>query len=169
MDYTQVVNAFLAQNLQYILLGIAVFILLALGVFININLKLAKLTKRYRRLMQGMDGKNLEEILFTNLDEVRATQKRYDEIHAACDNLEKVTQVCLQKVGVVRFNAFADVGSDLSFAVAFLDSHNNGVIVSSIFGRDESRTYAKPIQEGKSSYFLTEEEKQALAQAMQQK
>jgi hypothetical protein len=69
---------------------------------------------------------------------------------------------------IVRFNAFEDTGSDLSFAVALLDADYNGVVLSSIFGRNESRTYAKPVVAGQSSYFLTNEEKEALDMARKQ-
>ena len=69
---------------------------------------------------------------------------------------------CLQKVGVVRFSAFEGVGSDLSYAIALLDENNNGFVLSSIFTRDNSRTYVKPIEKLESSYALTTEERQAI-------
>jgi hypothetical protein len=70
---------------------------------------------------------------------------------------------------VVRFRAFDDMGGDLSYAVALLDSHNDGVIFSSVFGREGSQAYVKPIENGDSSYKLTEEELQALKEAMSRK
>lgn len=72
----------------------------------------------------------------------------------------------IQKVGLVRFDAFEDVGGKLSFAVAFLDDHGDGVVVSSINGRRETRIYAKPIRKGESIYALSAEERGALARAM---
>ena len=81
--------------------------------------------------------------------------------------MDALLQTALTRVGVVRFAAFEDMGSDLSYAVAMLDSHNNGVVLSSIFGREDSRSYVKPIQDGQSSYTLTDEEQQALKEAMQ--
>lgn len=69
---------------------------------------------------------------------------------------------CYQGLGVVRFNAFQGVGSDLSFTVAFLDGRKDGVVLSSLSGRDESRVYAKPWQGGQSAYQLTAEEKDAV-------
>ena len=72
----------------------------------------------------------------------------------------------LTKVAIVRFRAFEDMGSDLSYAVAMLDSHNNGVVLSSIFAREDSRSYAKPIVNGTSTYPMTSEEEDALRQAM---
>ena len=76
--------------------------------------------------------------------------------------------MCVQKVGVVRFRAFEDTGSDLSFAVALLDSEDNGVVLSSLFGRTESRVYAKPVEHGASSYLLSTEENEALSKAKKQ-
>ena len=159
------INKLLMDNLQYIILAMVIMILLALIVFININIKLSKLNKRYRKMMQGMEGQNLEGLLMTHIDDVRHAMKKVDVINDECQRLKYITENCVQNVGIVRFNAFEDTGSDLSFAVAMLDAKNNGVVISSIFGRNESRTYAKPIVGGGSSYFLTEEEKQALSQA----
>ncbi|MDR3120216.1 MAG: DUF4446 family protein [Clostridiales bacterium] len=69
---------------------------------------------------------------------------------------------CIQKVAIVRYNAFHNVGSDLSFSVALLDSEDDGVVLSGIYGRDASTTYAKPVRAGASSYVLTEEEENAI-------
>lgn len=153
------------QNLQYIILAMTALIFLALIIFVNINLKLAKLNRRYEKMMQGINGTNLEGVLFSHIDEVRKTMAKVDQLSSDCQRLDEITKVCVQKVGVVRFNAFEDTGSDLSFAIALLDDSNNGVLISSIFGRNDSRTYAKPVVSGQSTYFLTEEEKQALNQA----
>lgn len=165
MDYVGALTAWIAANLQGVLLFMTAMICLALIVFININIKLSRMNKRYRKLMQGVEGANLEKLLLTHIEEVRDAVKRVDSLSASCRNLEGITRNCVQKVGIIRFNAFEDTGSDLSFAVALLDAQNNGVVISNIFGRNESRTYAKPIANGQSQYFLTEEEKAALEQA----
>ena len=73
--------------------------------------------------------------------------------------------MAITRIGIVRFSAFADTGGDLSYAMAMLDQHNDGVVVSSIFGRDGSRSYAKPIKNGKSEYKLSTEEESALKEA----
>jgi len=72
---------------------------------------------------------------------------------------------CIQKVAVVRYNAFHNVGSDQSYSVALLDNDDNGVVVSGIYGRDSSTTYAKPVKYGASEYVLTEEEEEAIGLA----
>lgn len=159
---TVFINRFIMDNLQYIILSMTVMLLLALIIFININIKMSKLNNKYRKMMLGAEGKNIEQMLVQHIEEVRALRKQLDEITVRCTNLESSIKDCVQKVGVVRFNAFEDTGSDLSFAIALLNAKNNGVVLTSIFGRSESRSYAKPIENGQSSYFLTDEEKQAL-------
>ena len=74
-----------------------------------------------------------------------------------------------QRMGLVRFNAFDNTGSDLSFALAMTDAARNGFVLSGIYGREESRVYAKPIVEGESTYMLTKEEKQALQAAAEKR
>jgi len=159
------VNSVIMDNLQYILLAMTLLILLALVVFISINIKLSKMNKRYRKMMQGMDGQNIESLLMMHIDDVQRAMKKVDALGLEYQRLSGIADNCVQNVGIVRFNAFEDTGSDLSFAIALLDANNNGVIISSIFGRSESRTYAKPITDGKSPYFLSEEENQALSKA----
>ena len=82
------------------------------------------------------------------------------------ERLDGLLQLAITRVGVVRFRAFDDMGSDLSYAVALLDSYNDGVILTSIFGREDSRSYVKPVEKGQSTYQLMPEEQQALDEAM---
>ena len=72
----------------------------------------------------------------------------------------------MKKIGIVRYNAFKDVGSDLSFTLAILDDYNNGVVLNGIYARDSSNIYAKPIEKGPSKYILSEEEKEAVNKAI---
>ena len=76
---------------------------------------------------------------------------------------------CIQKVGLVRYNAFKDVGSDLSFAIALLDGNNNGVVFNGIYGSEYSNIYAKPIKNKESNYQLSQEEEYAIEIAEQTK
>lgn len=167
MMYLTQFSALVMSNLQYVLLAMTIMILLALLIFININMKMARMNRRYRKMMQGMEGVNIERLLMEHIEEVRQAVTKVEQLSSSCEKLTRTSKECIQKVGIVRFNAFDDTGSDLSYAVALLDGNNNGVIFSSIFGRNESRSYAKPVIAGQSSYFLTDEEKQALAQAIQ--
>ncbi|MDR3589264.1 MAG: DUF4446 family protein [Negativicutes bacterium] len=160
-QFTLLIN----ENLHYIILVMAGLILLALIIFIAINFKLAKLNRRYQKMMQGVHGENLERVLVGHIEEVRQAITQVNSLSKDVRRLDGILRGCVQRVGIVRFNAFEDTGSDLSFAVAMLDAENNGIVISSLFGRNDSRTYAKPIVNGESSYFLTTEEKQALLKA----
>jgi len=80
-------------------------------------------------------------------------------------SLERDLQRCIQKVGVVRYNAFDDVGSDLSFSIALLDDNDNGVVISGIYSRESSTTYAKKIVNGTSKNPLSAEELQAISES----
>jgi hypothetical protein len=114
--------------------------------------------RRWRRLLQAADGRPLEEALaraLARLDEL-------DALRGELRRLEERVDGCVRRPAVVRFNAFRDVGADLSFAVALLDAGGTGVVLSGLYARDEQRVYAKPVADGASRYPLTEEERHAI-------
>ncbi len=162
------IQQWILNYLPYFLLVFAVMVLIALTFFINLNFKMSKSKKRYEKLMTGMEGANLEQLLENHISEVRQLRGQVAQLTQQVEELTAVSRVCVQKVGVVRFRAFEDTGSDLSFAVALLDSEDNGVVLSSLFGRTESRVYAKPVEHGASSYLLSTEENEALSKAKKQ-
>ncbi len=164
----QQVSKFVMNNLMYITAGLGVLVIIMYGIIINLWMNLSYLKKRYRKMMTGVDGANLERLLIGHIDEVKQVVEENRRIDAENQRISALLQRAITRVGVVRFRAFDDMGSDLSYAVALLDAENNGVILSSLFGREDSRSYVKPIQAGQSSYTLTEEEQQALHQAMGQ-
>jgi len=169
MDYLIELSNLIMSNVQYVLLGMTVMILLALIIFISINIKLSKMNKRYNTMMKGMDGVNVEQLLVDHIEQVKETVGKVDQLAIDFKNMKEESKKSVQKFGVVRFNAFEDMGSDLSFAIALLDYKNNGMVISSIYSRSESRIYAKPVLAGVSSYLLTDEEKEALSQAIERK
>ncbi|MCI7330715.1 MAG: DUF4446 family protein [Selenomonadaceae bacterium] len=162
----QEVSKFVLNNMMYIVGILGVLVIIMYGIIINLAMNLNYLKKRYRKMMTGVDGANLERMLIGHIDEVKAVVAKNQELEAENRRLDEWLQTAITRIGVVRFRAFEDMGSDLSYAVALLDSHNNGVILSSIFGREDSRSYVKPIKDGQSTYTLTEEEQQALHEAM---
>ena len=157
----------LMTNLNYIVGGLGVLVIIMYVIIINLYMNLSYLKKRYRKMMAGADGANLERMLIGHIDETKAVVEENARIKEEHKRIAGLLQKALTRVGVVRFRAFEDMGSDLSYAVALLDAENNGVILSSIFGREDSRSYVKPIEAGTSTYTLTEEEEEALHKAMQ--
>ena len=105
---------------------------------------------------------NLKEVLTY----IKKINGRIEEISDDLNFVKKMAEISLQKVGVVRFNPFKDMGGDQSFSIALLDSGNNGLVVSSIYSRDGNRVYTKPIKNGDSEYQLSNEEKEAIRKAL---
>lgn len=138
------------------------FFLILLIMIVTTNTNVRNLRKKYNKFMDGVSDKNVEELLNSCLDNINSIKDRNREIENHINYIERNIIKCVQKVGIIRFNAFENVGSDLSFAIALLDSNDNGIVLSGIYSRDSSSTYAKPIIGGKSKYTLSAEEIQAL-------
>lgn len=141
-------------------------ILLAFVVFLAWNLTLHwqihQLRQKIKTLFNGSKITDLEGVIFEQIKRLRQNEKNLKELRDFCGYLESMALKSIQKVGVVRFNPFKDTGGDQSFSVAVLDAQNNGFLLSSLFTRESSRVYTKPIADGQSSYPLTEEEKEAI-------
>jgi len=127
---------------------------------------MSKLKDRYRKIMRGTNNRNLEELLVSSLDKIDDMYRTTEQIKVICDETSNAVTSCIQKVAIQRYKAFKDIGSDLSYSIAMLDGLNNGVIITSIYCRNESITYAKPIDNGISRYDLSEEEESVLHQAV---
>lgn len=162
----QVITKLALDNIVVIVAALGVLTLLLLLLTINLYMKVNYMKKRYRKMMTGADGSNLERMLIGHINEMKAVAEENERIKQENERLDALLQLAITRVSVVRFRAFDDMGSDLSYAVALLDSHNNGVILTSIFGREDSRSYVKPVENGTSTYALMAEEQQALDEAM---
>lgn len=142
-------------------LGIITLFLLILNLW-----RTGRMIRKYNTLMKGVDGKRLEDMLTLYVEAVNKAVRKTGEVEDAYRGVRDMAERCVQHVGVVRFNAFEDTGSDLSYAIALLDNHGDGVVMSSLFGRNETRTYAKPVAGGRSPYLLSDEEQEAIRKAM---
>lgn len=146
---------------------IAGLIMLLLIAFIVVMVQFSSLNKKYKNFMKKLgNGKNLEEDLETYMYRVDKVETQNADILNQIKTLDKDLMKCIQKIGIVRYSAFKDTGSDLSFALALLDENNDGVVLNGIYSREMSNIYAKPIQNGKSTYTVSEEETQAIQKAM---
>jgi hypothetical protein len=118
--------------------------------------------RRFRRLLRGADGGTLEQLLLAEQARLEVAYREIAELKAAQAALARRVDGCVLRPRLVRFNAFQDTGSDLSFAIALTDSTGSGAVISSIYGRDECRVYAKPVEGRRSPYPLSDEERQVL-------
>ena len=146
--------------------GIIVVTLLFINfsLLIYIAVLFYKTNKSYNKFMKKLGkGVNVETMIRDYIESVEEVKEEEKRINRRCQEIEKNVEKCIQKVGVVRYNAFNNTGSDLCFALALLDFEDNGVIVNGIYSRDNTTTtYAKPITCGSSKYTLTKEEQEAL-------
>jgi hypothetical protein len=120
----------------------------------------------YRRLTAGVTKKDLKTILEKLLKGAEKEEERIDKIVKQLENVERDGHLHIQKVGLVRFNPFADTGGNQSFTLALLNDEGSGFVISSLHSRDSTRLYAKPVKKGKASgYELSTEEKRAIKSA----
>lgn len=148
-----------------LILGALSIILLIL--YIISIIKFNKLNKRYNKFIKKMSkGENFEETLKVYMKKVNDVSNRNEEIVKYCQKLDNNISKCIKKVGIVRYNAFKDTGSDLSFTLALLNEENTGVVLNGIYSREMSNIYAKPITEGKSNYTISEQEQAAISKAI---
>jgi len=153
-----------------ILLTLGVIFSLLIGALIltvSTRAELRHVNDSYNTLIEYLGDDKSRDLLHELASLIRGIEhdNRITEMDIA--QIYALLEYCVQKVAVVRYNAFHNVGSDQSFSVALLDSGDSGVVISGIYGRDTSTTYAKPIQAGASDYVLTEEEESAIALARQ--
>ena len=139
----------------FIVLGLAIITILLFLITIVLMISVSKVNKRYKKMMRGSKGRRIEEA-------VQNSQKSLE----ITNGFEEALKGCVNKVAIMRYKAFEDVGSDLSFSIALLDSHNDGIVLTGIYSRQDSTTYAKPIDKGISRYELSEEELHVLNEAM---
>lgn len=165
MDYN-IVATYITANLPIIILIMVTIFIIMFFLSVSLLISNRKMKKRYDLMMKDADKGSLEDM-------IRSYQRKVDTSYVdtklAVEEIKLLSNQinhCIQKVGVVRYKAFDDVGSDLSYSVAMLDNKNDGVVITSIFGRNMSTSYAKPISKGTSKYALSDEENYAMNKAL---
>jgi len=148
--------------------GLAVVLVIQAGLAVWLLFQASsqrQLRRQLLAILRDLASASLEEALLNDGRLLRDTVDRVEKLAVAQKHLEGRVGGCLQRVGIVRFRAFEDTGSDLSFSIALLDSRNNGVVLTSLYGRSESLIFAKPVMGGESPYSLSREEKEAISRA----
>ncbi|WP_010074393.1 DUF4446 family protein [Clostridium cellulovorans] len=156
----------ISENTNLIILAMIGTILVLLISIIVLFISLSKLKRRQKKVFRGYDGQNIEKTITDYMDKIDEVNNFNEELSKKYGEIQNKLEKCVQKVGIKRYRAFDNVGSDLSFSLALLDSNNDGIIITSIFGRQESTIYAKPIDMGISRYDLSDEEKETLRMAI---
>ncbi len=160
-------TSIIADNLAVVIIVLAGLLLLVLVLVFVLMRRLARVTTRYDQLVQGTAGGSLQEVLDAHIGRVGEVSRQLDQLAQRYRGLEDQAQGTLQHIGMVRFNPFDDTGSDQSFAIALLDNRRDGIVISSLHGRNATRVFAKPVEGGMSRHSLSEEEAQAIQIAVE--
>lgn len=153
-------------DIAYIFIGMFVMILILLILIIVQMTQISKLKKRYNKFMSGKDAKSLEKEIISicednNFLKVAADRNKKD-IRKLFHNMEYTYQKC----GIVKYDAFRQMGGKLSFSLALLNQKNDGFIINSVHSSDGCYSYTKEVHEGKCDISLGEEEAEALKMAI---
>ena len=159
-------DALVSANIGWIVGGLLVVVLALVLAVVGLIRRTRLLGRRLDGITAGSDDKSLEAVLGSHLERVRQVVRDVDTIGARTAVIERDIQGSLGRVGLVRFNPFEDTGGNQSFALALLDGHGDGFVVSSLHSRTGTRLYAKAITAGASETALSEEESGALRQAL---
>lgn len=154
-------NIYTQYFVQFIL---GLFVITLVLSIVNI-VKLSQLNKKYKIFMNALSGKDVEKLLLENIELMQKVLKENEVNKNEIEKIKENMKSCLQKYSIVRYTAFEDVGSDLSFAIALLDGKDDGLILNGIYSREGSSVYAKSVHNGESKYNLSEEEQKALERA----
>lgn len=159
------ISQYLGFDSDYVIIGLVAFcVILFILVVVNMS-KLGKLRKKYDSFMLGKNAKSLEDTLVTRLNQVdkllSANEKNEKDIRKLFSNMK----FTFQKVGLVKYDAFNEMGGKLSFSLALLNESNDGIIMNAVHSREGCYTYVKEVIDGNSIIALADEEQEALNMA----
>jgi hypothetical protein len=155
-------NRLLTENLALVFAVMAALLVILMLLVLIQSIRLGRAVRDYRLLVGDGGGGSLDDVLEGHIGRVDAVAGRLNEMEQVHAALEHRTLTSLQHIGLVRFNPFEDTGSDQSFAIALLDGQRDGIVISSLHGRANTRVFAKPVAGGASPHALSAEEEQAI-------
>jgi hypothetical protein len=151
---------------------ITIYYIIILGVLIVVNIALFAFVFMQKKRLDGFLKNGKQDIGAVLAEQIKKLQKQEDiskDVIGKITELQKIGEKSFQKIGIKRYSPFSEVGGDQSFSLCLLDSKNNGFIITSHFARDFNRIYAKPIEQGACQHSLSKEEKETIAEAMENK
>lgn len=153
-------------DLTYLFIGAFAAIIILLLIVIIFCVNLAKLSKRYKKFMGGKNAKSLEKDIMGLYEDNRLIKASMEKNRKDIENLYRKLEGTFQKIGIVKYDAFDQMGGKLSFSLALLDENDNGFILNSVHSAEGCYSYTKEIKNGLCDISLGDEEKKALDLAM---
>ncbi len=157
---------FVESNSSLLLIVSLIISFISILVLICFAVSMRRQKKRYLGLTRGVEGISFEDMIHKINGDISSLNRDINLIERNILSLETKLTFTLQKIGFVRYNAFEDIGSDLSFSIALLDAYNNGFVITSIYGRERSTNFAKQVKNGKSAIPVSPEEFKAIDRAI---
>ena len=158
---------YLGFDSDYLIIALAAIVVVMIVLWIVNIIQIKKLKKNYKIFMKGKDAKSLEEVLIRRLDQVDSLILSNKQNEKDIQNIFANMKFTFQKVGLVKYDAFQEMGGKLSFSVALLNEKNDGFVLNAVHSREGCYTYIKEIVDGNSIIVLAEEEQEALKMAME--
>ena len=161
-------NEIINEQLAGVIMAFAAVIVVMAIVQIIQAVKLRKMRRRYEAMMAGSGVEDLESLLIDLKTQSDMLEEGQREQQVLIETAQNKIRGMKSKVAVKRYNAFGERGNDLSFSLAIVDDNRNGIVLTSLHNRENSYIYSKPVEGGESQYPLSPEEKEVIAQALQQ-
>lgn len=158
----------LGIDVAFILIGMLLIIIILFILIFVIKSKLKKLEEKYASFMRGSDGVSLETTILEKFDDIDELKEQNEIKTQLINKIQENFKIAYQKIGLVKYDAFKEMGGNLSFVLVLLNKENTGFMINAMHSRDGCYTYMKEIIKGESFIELAEEEKQALEQAVNQ-
>lgn len=158
---------YLGFDSDYLIIALAAIVVVMIVLWIVNIIQIKKLKKNYKIFMKGKDAKSLEEVLIRRLDQVDSLILSNKQNEKDIQNIFANMKFTFKKVGLVKYDAFQEMGGKLSFSVALLNEKNDGFVLNAVHSREGCYTYIKEIVDGNSIIVLAEEEQEALKMAME--
>ena len=157
-------------SMEQLMFGISIalsVVCIILGIIMIVVLcKLKKLRRRVDALTRGKDTESMEDVILNFFERIESLEEGENITKSDLKDIKDNLKITYQKKGLVKYDAFREMSGDLSYSLALLDKENNGVLISSMYSREGCYTYAKDIVNGESKINLSEEEAEALKQAV---
>ena len=159
------VNEYMAEFIMFLYVG---FLIMIISLIIS-NVKYRKILNRYNMMIRDFNGENLEELILYLQNHVNELNANVNSAKLDIKQVERELSFAIQSIGYIRYNAFDDMGSEMSYSIALLDKQKNGFVLTSIYGRNNNVNYAKDIKNGISTRNLSAEEIIAVDRALKSK
>lgn len=160
-------NQLINDQLLWFVLAFAVIILVLVVTVIAQGAKIRTMRRKYEAMMAGSGVEDLEALLIDLKNQSEMLEEEQKEHKALLEQTQVRIRGMKSNIALKRYNAFGERGNDLSFSLAILDDNSNGIVLTSLYNRDNSYIYSKPMQGGESQYALSPEEKEVVTLALQ--